>query len=69
MSDAHDELSLLAHHVDEVVGVQVGVMALTEHPSGAVQRSAEPVTLRRRSEVRCGVLLAHVTDPSSPRFV
>ena len=52
VADAHDELALLAHHVDEVVWVQVRVVALAEHPGGAVQRAAEPVTLPESTEVR-----------------
>ena len=45
MADAHDELSLLPHGVDELHGDHVAVVGLGELLGGAVQSSSKTVTL------------------------
>ena len=43
--DAHDQLALLAHRVDELHGNEARVVGLGELLGRSVQRAAEPVTL------------------------
>ncbi len=59
MSDAHDELALLPHAVDELHRDEARVVRVRELPRGAVQRAAEPVSLRKHTTHLAFVCFRH----------